>query len=64
MISTVKNKVHSSLPSDVKDFFVQNQGSFGCMNLLPSHLPEGDKATELVKNVSNYSGLNLYVEKV
>jgi hypothetical protein len=50
MISTFNEQSNLLLP-DVWDFFAQKKGSFGCMNLLPNHLPEGQRATELVKNV-------------
>jgi hypothetical protein len=50
MVSTI-GKQGDALSSDVRDFFAQKKDAFGCMNLLPNHLPEGQRATELVKNV-------------
>ena len=50
MVSTL-NKGNKTLTPDVWNFFANKKGSFGCMNLLPNHLPEKERAAELVKNV-------------
>jgi MoaA/NifB/PqqE/SkfB family radical SAM enzyme len=50
MVSTF-SKHNNVLSPDVLNFFEQKKDAFGCMNLLPNHLPNKQRTTELVKNV-------------